>query len=78
MLLLEKDWGMGRRLRALAALAEDSGVVPSTPVRQLTTLSNSSSRGSHASGFIGYLLSHARTHIQTCPLKIIIFLKGKD
>lgn len=46
-------------------LSENPGLVSWTPIRQLTTIYNSSPRGFEASGLPGYLHCHAHIHMQT-------------
>lgn len=71
---------MVQGLGALVALTEDLGCVPSTP-RELTTLSNSSSKGSnglfwpcrHCMCVVHRLYTEANTH--THKPKINVYLK---
>lgn len=60
MKISSRSGEMAQRLRALAALAKDLGSDPGTHARQLTTTSNTSSRGPKLHGH-----PHACVHRHT-------------
>jgi hypothetical protein len=51
---------------AVAALPEDLSSVPSTKIRQLTTVHNSSSKGPYTSGLCLHVHTCVRAHTQMC------------